>query len=108
VYHGAGMKRRMIMALLVYITLDLSSPFVPGSFNFDPDQCVEGIHRASTPQGLAVATVLTRLPVLRLVLPAPPSIRPVTGGCHTVLEWLVDSRDSTRASADPPPPSEDH
>jgi hypothetical protein len=104
-----AMKRRgMTMALLVYVTLDLSSPFVPGSFNFDPDECVEGIHRPSSPQELAVSTAPTRLPIVRLSEPAPPSIRPVAGGCHGVLEWLVDSRDSTRASGDPPPLGEDH
>ncbi len=27
--------------------MDLSSPFIPGAFNFDPDDCVEGIREAS-------------------------------------------------------------
>ena len=103
------MKRRhMTMAILLYVTLDLSSPFVPGAFNFDPDECVEGIQRASSPQELALSTIPARLPVTRLVVSAPSLVRPVAGGCHTVLEWLVDSREDTRASGDPPPPSEDH
>jgi hypothetical protein len=99
----------MILALLAYVTLDLSSPFIPGSFNFDPDECVEGIHRASSLQERAdVAVVSTRLPVARLVIPAPSPVRPAAAGCRTVLEWLVDSRDDTRAAGDPPPPGEDH
>lgn len=55
-----------------------------------------------------VSVVPTRLPVARLVVLAPSPVRPAAGGCHTVLEWLVDSREDTRASGDPPPPSEDH
>jgi hypothetical protein len=39
---------------------------------------------------------------------SPPSpVRPLAGGRYTILEWLVDSREDTRASGDPPP-SEDH
>ena len=103
------MKRRhMTIAFLVYVTLDLSSPFVPGSFNFDPDECVEGIHRASSPHDLAASTVSSGLPVARLVVPVPSPVRRVAGGRHPVLEWLVDARVDTRASGDPPPPSEDH
>lgn len=96
------------MAILIYVTLDISSPFVPGSFNFDPDECVEGLQRAASPHELAVSIVPSRLPVARLVLPAPSPVRPVAGGWHTVLERLVDARVDTRASGDPPPPSEDH
>lgn len=103
------MKRRhMMMAFLVYVTLDLSSPFVPGSFNFDPDECVEGCQRASSPHELAVSAVPSRSPVARLVVPVPSSVRPLAGSRHTVLERLVDSRVDTRGSGDPPPPSEDH
>jgi hypothetical protein len=103
------MKRRHVtMAFLVYVTLDLSSPFVPGSFNFDPDECVEGIQRASSPDDLAVSAVPSGLPVVGSVVPAPSPVRPGAGGRHPVLERLVDSRADTRAAGDPPPPGEDH
>jgi hypothetical protein len=102
-------RRRMMLAFLIYVTLDLSSPFVPGAFNFNPDECVEGIHRVSSPHERADVTALpTRLAVARLVLPSPSPVRPLAGGRHTVLEWLVDSREDARVSGDPPPPSEDH
>ena len=99
----------MMLAFVIYVTLDLSSPFVPGAFNFDPDECVDGIHRASSPHERADATVLpARSPVARLVLPPPSPVRPPAGGRHAVLEWLVDSREDSRASGDLPAPSEDH
>jgi hypothetical protein len=102
-------RRRLMLAFLMYLTLDLSSPFVAGAFNFDPDECVEGIHRTSSLHQRADApALLSRAPVVRLVTSPPSPVRPLAGGRYTVLEWLVDSREDTRASGDPPPPSEDH
>jgi hypothetical protein len=102
-------RRRLMLAFLMYITLDLSSPFVPGAFNFDPDECVEGIHHASSPHQRADASALpARTPVVRLGLPPSSPVRPLAGGRHVVLEWLIDSREDTRASGDPPPLGEDH
>jgi hypothetical protein len=105
----AMIRRRGMLAFVVYIALDLSSPFVPGAFNFNPDECVDGIHRASSPNQRADASALpARTPVVRLELPPPSPVRPLAGGRNLVLEWLVDARDSTRVSGDPPPLSEDH
>ena len=102
-------RRRMMLAFLMYITLDLSSPFVPGAFNFDPDECVEGIHRASSPEERADASAPPTRTLMVALVPSPRSAaRPVARGRHAVLEWLVDSREDARASGDSPPPSEDH
>lgn len=102
-------RPRLILAFLMYLTLDLSSPFVPGAFNFDPDECVEGTHRSTSPHQRADASALpARTPVVRLELPPPSPVRPLAGGRHVVLEWFVDSREDTRASGDPTPPGEDH
>ena len=102
-------RRRKMLAFVIYITLDLSSPFVPGAFNFNPDECVDGLHRASSPNQRADASALpARTPVVRLELPPLSPVRPPAGGRHLVLEWLVDGRDNTRASGDAPPPAEDH
>lgn len=97
-----------MLAFLMYLTLDFSSPFVAGAFNFNPDECVEGIHRTSSSHQRADAPALpSRAPVVRLVTSPPSPVRPLAGGRDTVLEWLVDSREDAR-SGDPPPPSEDH
>jgi hypothetical protein len=102
-------RRGMMLAFLLYLTLDLSSPFVPGAFNFDPDECVDGIRRASSSHERADATALpARSPVAPLVCPQTSPVRPPAGGRHAVLEWLVDSREDSRASGDLPVPSEDH
>jgi hypothetical protein len=44
-------RRRLFLGFLFYLTLDLSNPFVAGAFNFNPDECVDGIHRAGGAHG---------------------------------------------------------
>ena len=40
------MRGRLTMfAFVVYVALDLSNPFIPGAFNFNPEECVEAAHR---------------------------------------------------------------
>ena len=103
-------RRRFLIGFLLYLTADLSTPFVAGAFNFNPDECVEGLHhRASSFAERTDASALpARVPVVRLALPLPSPVRPSTGGRYVILEWLVDAREDTRAAADPPPPGEDH
>ena len=101
-------RRRLILGFLFYVTLDLSSPFVPGAFNFNPDECVEGIQRAVSVQRTDASALPARKPVVRLDIPPPSLVRPLAGGRYTILEWLGASREDIRASSDPPPPSEDH
>src|SRR4030095_9963020 len=102
-------RRRGMLAFVIYIALDLSSPFVPGAFNFNPDECVDGIHRASSPNQRADASALpARVPVGRLERPSPSPVAPLAGGRRPILEELFESREDTRASGDSPAPSEDH
>jgi hypothetical protein len=102
-------RRRLILAFLVYVTLDLSNPFVPGAFNFNPDECVEAIQRVSSShQRIDASALPARVPVMRLELPASSPARPPVGGRYVILEWLVDSREDARASGDPRPPGEAH
>ena len=97
-----------MLAFLFYFTIDLSNPFVPGAFNFNPDDCVDGIHRmsSSSAQRTDAPELPARVPVVRLEVPLPSHVRLPAGGRHSVLEWLVDSREDTRASGDTP--AEDH
>ena len=98
-----------MLAFVFYITLDLSSPSIPGAFSFNPDACVEGVHCASSPTQRADASALSvRTPVVRLELPSPSSVRPSARGRFLVLEWLADAREDTGASDDPPSAADDH
>jgi hypothetical protein len=70
---------------------------------------VEGIHGTSSQlQRADASAVPARVPVARVELPPPSPVRPLAGGRHAIVEWLVDSRHDTRVAGDPPPPSEDH
>src|SRR5438552_18429115 len=103
-------RRRLMLAFLFYVTLDLTNPFMPGAFNFTPDDCVDGLHRlsSSSAQRTDAPALPARVPMVRLEVPLPSPVRPPAGGRHSVLEWLVDSREDARGSGDPPPPTEDH
>ena len=102
-------RRQLMLGFLFYLTLDLSDPFVAGAFNFNPEECVDGILRASSSHQRAdVSALPSRVPVVRMVPSSPSPVRPLAGGRYAVLEWLVDSREDARASGDPPPSSEDH
>jgi hypothetical protein len=102
--------RRLLFTFLLYLTLDLSSPFVAGAFNFNPDECVEGLHHraSSSAERIDASALPARRPVVRLALPSPSPVRPLAGGRHTILAWLADSGEEARASGDPPAPAEDH
>ena len=102
-------RRRLMLVFLVYVTIDLSDPFVPGAFAFNPDECVEGIHRtSSSPQYADASPLSVRARVARLDVPLPSPVRPRAEGRHASLEWLVDTREEARGPGDPPQPSEDH
>ncbi|HSE03413.1 MAG TPA: hypothetical protein VLK35_04580 [Methylomirabilota bacterium] len=103
------MKHRtaLLLAILLYVTLDLSLPTMPGAFVFEPADSVESTYaRARTVVEIVVlptptpdALVLSRPPVDvkdRLV----PSVS-AERARRPVLAWR------SRALHDPAPPSED-
>jgi hypothetical protein len=83
---AAVMRRRvMILALLVYVALDLSIPSMPGAFGVDPDDSVESLHqtraRATSeavipPASGGMASVLTEVPPEAGRRPASPRPAP--------------------------------
>jgi hypothetical protein len=100
------LRRVLIVALLVYVTLDLSIPAMPGAFGFDPDDSVESVYQtraraaaeaAIPPASGAAVFVLSEVPPNTGRRPAP------------VGPARERSRSSRRSSAsdEPPPPSED-
>ena len=98
--------RRLILLLGLYVSLDLANPFMPGAFNFNPDDSVDGVR-------LYQEVFRSRL----AVIPTPPSIRdaplkrPVVSlqPAHppAVSEWFVSLRQRQSSSSEPPP-VEDH
>jgi len=89
------LRRVLILALLVYVTLDLSIPAMPGAFGFDPDDSVESVYQT------------------RARAAAEAAIPPASGAAGRrpapVGPARERSRSSRRSSAsdEPPPPSED-
>jgi hypothetical protein len=51
-------RRAALLALLVYVTLDLSLPAMPGAFVFEPADSVESVHAGR----VRVATVVVSPP----------------------------------------------
>ena len=86
---------------VAYICLDFSSPFVPGAFEFDPDQSVDGvvrsvsgIHRDSLPAMVPVPGAVRGVEVSLDLRPQPrPRNFPST-------EWVVVLREAHSRSSD--------
>jgi hypothetical protein len=96
--------RPLILAIALYVGLDLANPFMPGAFHFDPEESVEGI---STERSWRTAVA-----VAAPIVPRIEREKPLPASAH-----LRDPRARHRAAApgpahvrdpEPPPLSEDH
>jgi hypothetical protein len=102
--------RRFTLLLLIYVSLDLTNPFIQGAFSFNPDDSVEGIsrhHRGGAPVPSTADTPATAIE------PAPTDraaaiARRLPSRHHALGEWLVDVREAHAALADPQSPTDDH
>jgi hypothetical protein len=58
------LRRALLYAILVYVTLDLSLPMMPGAFVFEPGDSVESIqtNRGRAVSGIAVLRAVVRDP----------------------------------------------
>jgi hypothetical protein len=97
----------LLLAILVYVTLDLSLPAMPGAFVFDSSDSVESIRiRARAAIEIAVLPVPARD---AFVLSRPPldvkdrltPAESIQRGRRPVLSWR------SRGLLDPAPPSDD-
>jgi hypothetical protein len=98
----------LVLAILVYVTLDLSLPAMPGAFVFEPASSAEGTHiraRAGAEAGAlpaqarGPASASFQLPLEVKERRAPVSLAERRG--RPVVSWC------SRAPFDSPPPSED-
>lgn len=99
--------RLLIVLVLAHVSLDLSSPWVPGAFTFDPDESIEaavarprvapaGVLHAATPLGAS-----TRTPRMPRVVPRPGAVS------RPLAEWVVDVRRAHGAAVEPALSAED-
>lgn len=95
--HAPSVKaRRLTLLVLCYVSLDLSSPFVPGAFNFNPDESVDGVcrHHEDAAHGFTAArdtSPLARVETRPAVHP-PASTIASAGRPRFLNRWPVDLR----------------
>lgn len=98
--------RLLVLAVLVYVTLDLSLPEMPGAFVFEPADSAESTQVRARSAGEIVTLALARDPGSAMLRPllegvARPVVRPVERRVRPVVGR------SSQAQNDPAPPSED-
>lgn len=97
----------LLLAILLYVTLDLSLPAMPGAFVFNPAESVESTHgRARTVVEIVVLPAPARdaFVLSRPLVDVKDRIAPLVSTERVrrpVLSWR------SRALLDPAPPSED-
>ena len=100
--------RRLALLLLLYVSLDVANPLMPGAVQF-VDGSVEVIQAdRARPESLAAPAPLVRLPALerpQVAVQTLPSSRPMTVDSR---QALLPVRRPADASSGPPSPSEDH
>jgi hypothetical protein len=99
--------RRLALLVVLYLSLDLTNPFIGCAFNFNLDQSVEGVSRQHE-RPLIQAD--------RVGLPTAPMRSETTGARRATLverpevralaEWFVALRQGHATASDPSP--EDH
>lgn len=99
------LPRVLVLALLVYVALDLSIPTMPGAFGFDPDDSIESVYqtRARAAAEAVIHPASGAAAFLLSALPPDSGRRPVP-----IDPARARPRSSRRSAAsDDPPPSED-
>jgi hypothetical protein len=103
-----GRGRRLLLLLGLYVLLDFSNPFMPGAFEFELSNSVDGLSQPRQRAVSAPAVTLPSAPVARLE-PRPAALRPsepavVLGRLLTPVRPLIPYRSDT---ASPAPPGDD-
>ncbi len=100
-------RRLLVLAILIYVTLDLSLPAMPGAFVFEAADSAEGtLVRAHAEAETVVLPALARGPGFVVSRPLEGAERPAPVSSVERRARHVDGWQS-RAQYDPAPPSED-
>jgi hypothetical protein len=100
--------RRLALVTALYLSLDLTNPFIGCAFNFNAEESMEGVSRQH--ERLLHQESGVEVPVrpggeigtfARIALVRRPWVRPLA-------EWFVDLRQAHAATSDPQSPTEDH
>jgi hypothetical protein len=101
-------RRRLLLAVLIYVTLDLSLPSMPGAFVFDPGDSVESIQMSRGRTAVEAACPLA--PARHLVAPIEPKYSVGRRSVPMRADARVPLRSTDglhRATTDPDRPADD-
>ena len=94
--------------IALYVTFDLTNPFVGCAFNFNADETMDGVSRQHEPLLHPAGMVPLPMPPGRdeagLARPAPARAFPP----RALGEWFVQLRQAHAPQSDPQSPPEDH
>ena len=100
--------RRLTLLIALYVTLDLTNPFVGCVFNFNTEESMDGVSQQH--ERLLRQTAAVVLPTPSGGEGAGPT-RPTLSQplrSRALGEWLVQLRQAHAPHSDPPSPTEDH
>ena len=107
---GPGPMRYRGIALMValYVTLDLTNPFVGCAFNFNAEESIDGVshqhERLLHQTAVAPLSMRSGGDNAGLARPAPTRAFP----SRPLGEWFVELRQAHAPHSDPQSPTEDH
>jgi len=103
------MRCRLLALLTVlYLSLDVTNPFVGAVFRFDAEESIEGVSRQHEGFPCEAVDADARLPGLTSAgtrVRVPPARR---AGVRPLTEWFVDLRQAHTPASDPTSSPEDH
>lgn len=101
-------RRLLVLAILIYVTLDLSLPAMPGAFVFEPADSAESTQvRARTAAETVALPALARDPGFVLFQPALEVDERLAQASLAERPWRPVVSWQSRAQYDSAPPSED-
>jgi hypothetical protein len=100
--------RRIALMIALYVTFDLTNPFVGRAFNFNADETMDGVTCPHEPLFHQAGMVPLPMPSGRdeagLARPAPARAFP----SRAIGEWFVQLRQAHAPQSEPQSPTEDH
>src|SRR5262245_11240645 len=104
------MARRLALLLVLYLSADLTNPFMPGAFRFSAEESVEATGGTRPDRRPTVSSSR-----VKVTLPEPSRVsdlsRPERGaGAPTTAfdQWFVDLRRAHSPFHEPPSSTDDH